>query len=170
MLGRAARCRKSGRMGCAIPGASASTAKPATCISAMWDREAGEEVDFQPAGDAGGENYGWNVYEATHPFSGAAAPADMVLPVAEYSHNEGISISGGYVYRGSLLPALNGVYFYGDYGTGTIWSLYRDASGNWQNSVFMRSTGNQISGFGEDEDGELYVVDYRGRILRFEPA
>ena len=129
-----------------------------------------EEVDFQPAGDAGGENYGWNVYEATHPFSGAAAPANMVLPIAEYSHNEGISISGGYVYRGSLLPALNGVYFYGDYGTGTIWSLYRDASGNWQNSVFMRSTGNQISGFGEDEDGELYVVDYRGRILRFEPA
>jgi glucose/arabinose dehydrogenase len=129
-----------------------------------------EEVDFQPADSPGGENYGWNVYEATHPYSGAAAPANMVLPVAEYSHRDGISISGGYVYRGSLLPGLAGVYFYSDYGTGTIWSLYRDATGTWQNSVFMRGTGNTISGFGEDHDGELYVVDYGGRILRFEPA
>lgn len=129
-----------------------------------------EEIDFQPADSTGGENYGWNVYEATHPYNGAPAPDNMVLPVAEYSHGVGISISGGYVYRGSLLPQLDGVYFYGDYGTGTIWSLYRDANADWQNNVFLSGTGLTISGFGEDEDGELYVVDYAGRILRFEPA
>ena len=128
-----------------------------------------EEVDFQPAGDPGGENYGWNVYEATHPYSGAAAPANMVLPVAEYSHNEGIAITAGYVYRGSALPGLTGAYFYGDYGTGTIWSLYRDANGEWQNNVFMKGAGT-ISSFGQDENGELYVVNYGGRVLRFDPA
>ncbi len=128
-----------------------------------------EEVDFQPAGDPGGENYGWNVFEATHPYSGAAAPANMVLPVAEYSHNEGIAVTAGYVYRGSALPGLTGAFFYGDYGTGTIWSLYRDANGDWQHNVFMKGAGT-ISSFGQDESGELYLIDYGGRVLRFDPA
>ncbi len=128
-----------------------------------------EEVDFQPAGDPGGENYGWNIYEATHPYSGAAAPANLVMPVAEYGHNVGITVVGGYVYRGAAIPSLVGYYFYGDYGTGLIWSLYRDASGQWQSSTFMSGVGT-ISSFGQDASGELYVVDYGGRILRFDPA
>ena len=129
-----------------------------------------EEVDFQPAGDKGGENYGWNIYEGLHPYNGAAAPANMILPVAEYSHSEGIAVSSGYVYRGTKIPGLVGTYFYGDYGTGTIWSLYRDASGQWQSNYFMKNTGNTISSFGQGDDGELYIANYGGSILSFEPA
>jgi glucose/arabinose dehydrogenase len=129
-----------------------------------------EEIDFQPADSAGGENYGWRPLEGTRPYNDEPAPENAVMPVAEYSHGEGVSVSGGYVYRGTLLPDLVGVYFYGDFGSGTIWSLYRDASGTWQNTVFKQNTGNMISSFGQDEDGELYVVNYSGTILRFEPA
>ena len=129
-----------------------------------------EEIDFQAAGDPGGEDYGWNIYEGLHPYSGAAAPANMTLPVAEYSHSEGIAVTSGYVYRGTKLPDLVGVYFYGDYGTGTIWSLYRDASGQWQNNIFMKNSGNTISSFGQGDDGELYLANYGGSIMSFEPA
>ncbi len=128
-----------------------------------------EEVDFQPAGDKGGENYGWNLYEATHPYSGAAAPANLTMPVTEYSHQVGIAVMGGYVYRGTKIPALDGYYFYGDYGTGTVWSLYRDAGGQWQNTVFMKNVG-PISAFGQDDEGELYLVNYGGYVSRFDPA
>jgi glucose/arabinose dehydrogenase len=132
-------------------------------------QNAWEEVNFQPADSAGGENYGWNLYEGTHPYAGGSTTG-LTMPVAEYPHSEGISISGGYVYRGTQIPDLVGAYLYGDFGTGTIWSLYRDADGQWQNNVFMRLSGTSISSFGEGEDGELYVVDYNGAILRFEPA
>lgn len=128
-----------------------------------------EEVDFQPADSPGGENYGWNVFEGTHPLSGASAPADMVLPIAEYSHQDGCSITGGYVYRGEALPDLQGVYFYADYCFGTIWDIYRDEAGQWQNRVFM-DTHHTISSFGEDEPGELYVIDHAGSVLRLEAA
>ncbi len=133
-------------------------------------QNAWEEINFQPADSAGGENYGWRVYEGTHPYSGEAALPDAVAPVAEYGHNLGASVTGGYVYRGTAIPDLVGAYFYGDFGSGTIWSLYRDASGAWHDEVFMQNTGYGISSFGEDESGELYVVDYGGTVLRFEPA
>ncbi len=72
-------------------------------------------------------------------------------------------MTGGYVYRGSALPQLDGVYFYGDYGTGNIWYAYRDDAGTWQSDFFMRNTGNAISSFGQDEAGELYVDRHRRR-------
>ncbi len=130
-----------------------------------------EEVDFQPASSKGGENYGWNAFEATHRYSEITPiPEHYVQPIAEYSHADGCSISGGYVYRGQALPSLQGTYVFGDYCTGTIWMTKRDAAGNWQTSVLMNS-GRVISSFGEDEAGELYVVDYGGNILRFsEPS
>lgn len=128
-----------------------------------------EEVNFQPADSPGGENYGWKVYEATHPYSGGSLP-DAVMPVAEYDHSQGVSVSGGYVYRGTQIPALQGVYFYGDFGSGTIWYLYRDSAGNWQSGVFIRNSGHNISSFGVDEQNELYLVDYAGSIYRFDPA
>ena len=93
----------------------------------------------------------------------------MVLPVAEYSHSYGIAVTGGYVYRGSALPQLDGYYFYGDFGSGNIWSLYRDDSGQWQSSIFMKNTNLAISSFGQDEDGELYVLSYTGSISKLEP-
>ncbi|HVU14965.1 MAG TPA: PQQ-dependent sugar dehydrogenase [Phototrophicaceae bacterium] len=139
----------------------------------LWIGDVGqdkwEEVDFQPAGDKGGENYGWSIDEATHPYSGAAAPANLTMPVAEYSHQNGIAVMGGYVYRGTKIPALDGYYFYGDYGFGTVWSLYKDANGQWQSNVFMSNVG-PISAFGQDDEGELYLVNYGGYVSRFDPA
>lgn len=133
-----------------------------------------EEINFQLAGQ-GGQNYGWNVFEATHPFSGAAAPADAVMPVAEYQHINGhCSVTGGYVYRGEAVPALEGAYVYGDFCSGQLWSAYRDNSGTWQANLLV-DTPYTISSFGEDEAGELYLVHYgdgrtAGQVLRFTPA
>jgi glucose/arabinose dehydrogenase len=128
-----------------------------------------EEVDFQPMGDPGGENYGWDRYEAMHPYNGATAPTNMTLPVVEYPHLIGCAISGGYVYRGESLPELQGIYIFGDYCTGHTWSLYRSASGAWHVTPFI-NTGRTISSFGEDEHGELYLVDFKGTILRLARA
>jgi glucose/arabinose dehydrogenase len=129
-----------------------------------------EEVDFQPASSKGGENYGWNAFEGNHPYSDTTpAPQQAVEPVAEYSHTDGCSITGGYVYRGAALPDLQGYYVFGDYCSGTIWNTKRDAQGNWQTSVMMNS-GRVISSFGKDEDNELYLVDYGGSILQFASA
>ncbi|MBZ0294338.1 MAG: PQQ-dependent sugar dehydrogenase [Anaerolineae bacterium] len=123
-----------------------------------------EEVNFQPADSAGGENYGWRPLEATHQYSGEPAPADAVPPIAEYDHSMGCSISGGYVYRGETLTGLQGVYLFGDWCSGRIWASYRDSAGTWQTIEFME-TGRTISSFGEDEQGELYILDYYGGNL-----
>jgi len=124
-----------------------------------------EEVNFQPADSNGGENYGWNILEGTQPYSGESVPDGLVDPFFEYSHNDGCSVTGGYVYRGESLPDLAGVYLFGDYCSGTIWASYRDTAGDWQTSLFME-TEHQISSFGEDEAGELYLVDHGGSVLR----
>ncbi len=127
-----------------------------------------EEINFEPADSPGGVNYGWNFYEGSQPYSGQPAPADVVMPVAEYGHNMGISVTGGYVYRGSLIPDLQGVYLYADFGSGWMWYAYRDDAGVWHNDVFKQGTGQAISSFGEDEDGELYFTSFNGGIWRFE--
>lgn len=126
-----------------------------------------EEVNFQAVDSAGGENYGWDWMEGSRIFEGNP-PSPVVMPFAEYSHNEGVSVTGGYVYRGEAIPGLQGVYLFGDFGTGTIWSAYRDGDA-WQVDYFKRNTGINISSFGEDEDGEIYVVHYSGTIWRLEP-
>ena len=122
-----------------------------------------EEINYQPAGSAGGQNYGWNVLEGTHCYiGGECQTAGMTMPVAEYSHIEGgCSVSGGYVYRGQRFPALGGNYFLGDYCSGTIWSLFHEASGSWLLSLVLDTELN-ISSFGEDVNGELYVLDHTG--------
>lgn len=124
-----------------------------------------EEIDFQPAGFAGGANYGWYNFEATHPYNGREAPENMTLPVAEYPHLIGCSVTGGYVYRGAALPELNGVYFFGDYCNGRIWTLFKHADGQWHVQPFME-TGYTITSFGLDEQGELYLVNYKGGVFR----
>ncbi len=128
-----------------------------------------EEINFQPATSRGGENYGWNAYEGTHVYSGQPPASEVVMPVLEYEHGNGwCSVTGGYVYRGERIPALQGMYLYGDWCTGTIWAAQPDANGTWQTSIVLES-GRQISSFGQDEAGELYLVDYGGAILRLEP-
>lgn len=129
-----------------------------------------EEINFEPAGSAGGFNYGWNAFEASHVFNRNVSAPDAVLPIAEYDHSLGCSVTGGYVYRGAALAdALDGVYLYGDYCSGRVWAAYRSPQGAWNSDVFLQ-TGLQISSFGEDEAGELYIVDYGGRLFRILPA
>lgn len=129
-----------------------------------------EEINFEPAGSGGGFNYGWNAFEASRVFNRNVSAPNAVLPIAEYDHSLGCSVTGGYVYRGAALAAaLDGVYLYGDYCSGRVWAAYRDAQGAWNSGVFLE-TGLQISSFGEDEAGELYVVDYGGRLFRILPA
>jgi len=126
-----------------------------------------EEVDFQPASSKGGENYGWRITEGWHCYSPSEGcdQTGLVLPVAEYSHDVGgCSVTGGYVYRGSKYPALQGAYFFGDYCTGNIWSLQRSGD-QWQMTKQLES-GVRISSFGEDVNGELYVVDHGGAIYQ----
>jgi len=126
-----------------------------------------EEVDFQPAGSPGGVNYGWNQWEGTHCYPPGAAcdPAGFTPPVAEYGHSgNGCSITGGAIYRGAAQPALNGAYFFGDYCTGKLWALSRDARGAWLTTPLI-TAGIAISAFGEDEAGEVYVADLNGGAL-----
>jgi glucose/arabinose dehydrogenase len=140
-----------------------------TATGALYIADVGqnqwEEIDAAP-GNPGGLNYGWKYYEATHPYEGSP-PADLnpVMPVAEYDHGQGCSVTGGYVYRGSALPAFNGVYLYGDYCSGTVWGLLQAANGEWQNQLLFAS-GAQIASFGENQDGELYLLDLGGSILK----
>ena len=127
-----------------------------------------EEVSFQPAGSAGGENYGWNVTEGSRCFvpGEGCDKSGFALPIAEYSHEEGCSITGGYVYRGQSETALRGHYVFGDYCSGRIWTSIRSADGVWTTTERL-TTGLNISSFGEDEDGEIYFLDYRsGAIFR----
>ncbi len=126
-----------------------------------------EEVNFQPVG-VGGANYGWNAYEANAIYNGGLREADVVMPIARYDHSQGCSITGGYVYRGEAIPDLQGVYFYGDWCSGRIWALYRPVEQAWQTLEFAR-TDWQIASFGEDENGELYALDYGGSIYRLDP-
>ncbi|MBI5291449.1 MAG: PQQ-dependent sugar dehydrogenase [Chloroflexi bacterium] len=125
-----------------------------------------EEIDFVPAPFPPGLNFGWNLVEGAHPYAASGPVAGLTAPVAEYLHNEGgCSVTGGYVYRGSALPELSGVYLFGDYCSGIIWSLVPDGAGGWQRAVFME-TGYNISSFGEDASGELYVIDHNGAVYK----
>ena len=126
-----------------------------------------EEVDYQPAAFAGGANYGWRIREGNlcyNPSSGCVSPPDYVAPVATYNHDVGCSVTGGYVYRGSAFPGLVGVYLFGDYCSGNLWGLVRNASNQWVKTL-IKSTGYNISSFAEDEQGELYIVDYGGQLI-----
>ncbi len=134
-------------------------------------QDAREEIDFQPAGDRGGRNYGWSVWEGTRRFRPDREPvSEVTFPVAEYDNLEdGCAVTGGYVYRGQAVPALRGVYVFGDFCSGTIWGLRRGGDGRWRKAELLR-TDLRIASFGEDEAGELYVVDYRGAVYRFVPG
>lgn len=110
---------------------------------------------------SGGENYGWNRLEGTHCFSPRVCrSSDTLLPIVEYNHNEGCSITGGYVYRGVQFPTLNGHYFFSDYCGGVIWNLQRSGDG-WQKNPLLETDLN-IASFGEDAAGELYLLDHAG--------
>ena len=146
-------------------------------VGDLWIGDVGErsfeEVDYQPANSEGGENYGWADWEgfAFHGTEGEySVPFIMTAPpVFVYSHEHGISITGGYVYRGDAISDLYGVYLFSDFGSGQIWTIYRREDGGWQVNDYL-DTDYYISSFGEDEAGELYLVNYfEGNIWKFVP-
>ena len=122
-----------------------------------------EEINYWAAGSHAGVNYGWNFWEGLHPYAGS--PSEDIkfeFPIWEYGHDLGCSVTGGVVYRSSL-PEWQGIYFYGDFCSGLVWGLLRDANLEWQNSLLFQ-TGSNITAFGEDEAGEIYLVDRKGSI------
>jgi glucose/arabinose dehydrogenase len=115
-----------------------------------------EEIDLVQKGG----NFGWNTMEGAHCFSPSSGcdMAGLTLPIAEYDHGEGATVIGGYVYHGTAVAALAGVYILGDFGNGKIWKL-TESSGTWTRTLLLNS-GHNMSAFGQDAAGELYVVDY----------
>jgi glucose/arabinose dehydrogenase len=111
-------------------------------------------------------NYGWNIVEGDlcYPSLEPCAPRRFRKPIYTIPHPTAESVTGGYVYRGSAIPTLRGRYIYGDFITGKIWSLRRVGQ-QYRNSTLLASNRN-ISSFGQDTRGEIYVVDYGGAILK----
>jgi len=123
-----------------------------------------EEVDFQPASSAGGENCGWRIMEGFHCYNPAhCQTTGLTLPVVEYDHGQGCSITGGVVYRGAQYGRMQGLYLYADYYNGSIWGLRR-AGNTWQ-SQLLYDAPFTIATFGEDEAGESYVADHPGGVV-----
>jgi glucose/arabinose dehydrogenase len=142
---------------------------------ALWIGDVGqdlwEEIDISPAG-AGGQNWGWNVWEGNHAYPPGSSPsrAGFTFPVFDYPHPQGEAVTGGYVYHGSRYPALVGTYLFADYIKGWIGGIRTTAP----DGAALRSpaeatllqTSTQPASFGIDEAGELYLVDWGGTLYR----
>ena len=129
-------------------------------------QNAKEELDFQPASSRGGENYGWNTMEATDCFdpSSGCDETGLAMPIAEYTQDQGCSIVAGFRYRGQAVPQFADAYIFGDYCSGAIWALSQDSGGAWTKTDLLRYDSG-LSSFGEDEQGELYMVNLGDGIL-----
>ncbi len=124
-----------------------------------------EWVHYQRGGSEGGQNYGWPIVEGPDCLVQERCDrSGLTAPIGFYSHDAGCAISGGYVYRGTRAPALAGHYLFGDVCSGRIWTL-RQVEGRWTMLERLK-TELQISSFGEDEAGEVYVVDLAGSVYR----
>jgi glucose/arabinose dehydrogenase len=140
----------------------------------LWIGDVGqaryEEVDraYASSGRGRGLNFGWRQMEGRHCYRPAVGctTTGKTLPVAEYTHAEGCSITGGYVYRGAAVPSLYARYVFADFCSGAIWTIPRGGTAPMHKTLLLH-TGLSIVSFGEDARGELYVVDHAGRIYRF---
>lgn len=132
-----------------------------------------EEVDVATGAQAGrGLNYGWNIMEGSlcFPIGSSCTQTGLTLPVVEYDHSQGCSIIGGYVYRGSAIPALSGTYFYGDLCSGFVRSFrYNGGQVTQSNEWPLLAPGGNITSFGEDAQGELYLMTSQGGLFRVVP-
>jgi len=142
-----------------------------------------EEIDYEPR-NRGGRNYGWSIREGTHDNITTQPPAftPLINPIFEYDHGIGSSVTGGYVYRGSAGAPYQGRYVFADFGSGRVWSLALEidpTSGEAKASGFVEHTAEMgggevignVSSFGIDATGELYVVSYSlGRVLKLSPT
>ncbi|MCS6848275.1 MAG: PQQ-dependent sugar dehydrogenase [Anaerolineae bacterium] len=139
-------------------------------------QNAREEVNFAPASSSAGLNFGWSQFEGSIPYSDGSSNAGAfdcppsgiapTMPITDYGRSLGSSITGGYVYRGQRYPWLNGVYFYADFGSGKLFAAWKSSPNSPFATAFIRDTGYNVSSFGEDANGELYLVSYSGAIYR----
>lgn len=137
----------------------------------LWCGDVGqnrqEEVDLIVRGG----NYGWRIREGALPCAAGEKPATepLIGPVAHHGRDEGLSVTGGYVYRGRAIPSLRGWYVYGDFVTGRLWALRRtvaDEGAKVEGPLELPFTIRTLSSFGEDSAGELYACSFDGRIYR----
>lgn len=139
----------------------------------LWIGDVGqnlwEEIDVA-RGNAPGLNFGWSVTEGRHCFADEGCSTEgLTPPVTEYATDQGCSVTGGVVYRGSQFPALVGAYLFADFCSGWVWAI--DAGANEvPEPTLVAQTGYAISSFGEDADGEVYATDLNGSLLRLEAA
>ena len=134
---------------------------------ALWAADVGQqEVEEIDRIERGG-NYGWNILEGTRCFepSSGCDRTGTVLPVAEYGHNLGCSVTGGVVYRGEAIPALVGHYLFADYCSGRLWALPVDGGAILE----LDRLPGEVASFGTDADGEVYVLTFGGAVLRIVP-
>jgi glucose/arabinose dehydrogenase len=132
----------------------------------IWAGDVGqgawEEVDKIQAG----ENYGWDEREGAHCFEPATGcSTSSVDPITEYSRSSGQSITGGYVYRGAIIPELQGSYVYGDFSSGRIWAIPATSQQGAVGEEILNTT-LSIASFAEDNDGEIYVINYAGEVYQ----
>lgn len=143
----------------------------------LWIADVGqnewEEIHVLWAADgwAPGANLGWPLFEGDERFSGTATPDDLVLPIHVYHHDEGCSITGGHVYRGSAIPDLVGTYVFGDFCAGRLWGLTTDDQGVAARVELEISVPPAtLVSFGEDAAGEIYVLSFDDTVYRLEPV
>ena len=131
----------------------------------LWASDVGQDAREEVSIVEKGNNYGWRCYEGNILYNGdgCGSAGNYTFPVAEYSHTEGCSITGGYVYRGSVIPALQGAYLYGDFCSGTVWGYF----GSGTSPRVLLSTSHRISSFAQGNDGEMYLISFnQGQIHR----
>ncbi|HEY7661376.1 MAG TPA: PQQ-dependent sugar dehydrogenase [Actinomycetota bacterium] len=139
----------------------------------LWIGDVGqsalEEIDLEPAGSPGGSNFGWNRFEGTQPFEGSGALEDAIFPVHEYPHTGACAVTGGYVYRGSEIPDLVGAYIYADFCFSRLQAFVpRDGRAGPVRAIGPRVA--SVASFGQDGDGELYVLSLLGPVYRIVDA
>jgi glucose/arabinose dehydrogenase len=133
----------------------------------LWTGDVGQDLYEEINIIVKGGNYGWNIMEGMHCFKPPAGcdTSGLILPVWEYGRKEGISVTGGFVYRGKTMAGLIGKYIYGDFGSGNIWAL--DVSNkNKPFSALLLKTKLNIASFGTDQNNELYICSFDGKIYR----
>jgi glucose/arabinose dehydrogenase len=144
------------------------------CTKDLWIADVGdtsrEEIDLEPAGTASGRNYGWNVMEGSLCRTPGCDMSPYTLPVFEYAHDQGCSITGGHVYRGSRLPELRGKYVFGDWCSGILrWVEVKNGIAVGDGAL-LTMEGLAPTAFTEDPSGELYVLNGSGSVFRIDPV
>ena len=141
----------------------------------LWIGDVGqnarEEIDFEPAGSAGGINYGWRCYEGTAAFNTSGCPgvANFAAPIFEYNNpGDGCSVTGGYVYRGTDYPWMVGKYYFTDFCTGTLWETTNNGDGTFSTAEVADFQNFDFGALGQNNDGELFFAGRSGTIYRLE--